>query len=336
MVWTLLFATILSYQLIYLVLFRGSNSLGKVVYVTVSLPYLILGILLLTSVFREGAIKGISFMVLPKFSGPKAWYNIIKDPSVWVQAFVQIIYSSGVGAGPLVMFASHRDESEPIRSSSFWIPVINSGTSLFAGFTIFSFIGHIAHKLDQPIEDIVEQGFSLAFVAYPGMLSLMPWPNVFSVLFFVMMVTVGIDSIFSFADYLIQGVLDWFPEILDRMRKEIYIMGMMSIFFFLNLPFILEGGFHTFDLFNNYSANTNLLIVLTMEVLILGRGFGIDKLEQLLRIKTCENMPGWIKFLLKWITPLVLIAVTMLSLWSEILSDYLSYDDGTLTKKGWM
>jgi len=101
-----------------------------------------------------------------------------------------------------MMFANGRDESEKIIKPSLSLPMINSATSIFAGCSIFAFMGHIAHVLDKPIDEIVEGGIDLAFIVYPGMLTLMPWGNFFSVLFFLMLITVGIDSIFAGYDYV--------------------------------------------------------------------------------------------------------------------------------------
>lgn len=36
--------------------------------------------------------------------------------------------------------------------------VLNSGTSIFAGFAVFSILGYMAHELSLPMEDIVQSG----------------------------------------------------------------------------------------------------------------------------------------------------------------------------------
>ena len=88
MVSSLFFGSIVTYIMVYFSLFRGSNSLGKVVYVTVTLPYIILAILLIMGITREGAWSGISYMMLPKFTGEKAFYRILTNFKVWERAFV--------------------------------------------------------------------------------------------------------------------------------------------------------------------------------------------------------------------------------------------------------
>lgn len=52
----------------------------------------------------------------------------------------------------------------------------------------------MAHDLKKSVPEVVRSGLYLAFVAYPEALSMMPGGVAWSVLFFVMMVVIGVDS----------------------------------------------------------------------------------------------------------------------------------------------
>lgn len=52
-------------------------------------------------------------------------------------------------------------------SDTIIVVLTNSATSIFAGLTIFSYLGYMANTLNVPIEDCVSQGPGLAFIAYP-------------------------------------------------------------------------------------------------------------------------------------------------------------------------
>ena len=48
---------------------------------------------------------------------------------------------------------------------------MNSATSIFAGLTVFSYLGFMSEQLQVDIEGVASQGPGLAFVAYPEALS---------------------------------------------------------------------------------------------------------------------------------------------------------------------
>jgi hypothetical protein len=54
------------------------------------------------------------------------------------------MYSSGVSFGPLLYYGTARKPTDKIVGVSYYIPMINSATSIYAALTIFSFLGHVA------------------------------------------------------------------------------------------------------------------------------------------------------------------------------------------------
>lgn len=64
---------------------------------------------------------------------------------------------------------------------------------------IFSIIGFLAHELNVEVKKVVDQGAGLAFIVYPEVVTRLPIAPVWSVLFFVMLLTLGLDSQVSIA-----------------------------------------------------------------------------------------------------------------------------------------
>lgn len=129
-------------------------------------------------------------------------------------------------------YGAARKPNDRILKASFFIPLANSATSLFAAFTVFLFLGHVSYVTCLDIDKISGQGMDLAFVAYPGLLGQLAGSNFWAILFFLMLVNLGVDSVFGMLDYCQQMTLDAFPIIQQKMRKEVFCI-ILSIFCFI-------------------------------------------------------------------------------------------------------
>ena len=220
----------LSYILIYFSAWKGVKSTGKIVYLTCTAPYIILTILLAKGLFLEGSGEGIAYLLKPR-------WNEIRKPAVWHEAAIQILFSSSVSFGPLMFYGSRRRPDEKIIPASVIIPLANSLTSIFAALTIFTFLGHVSHVLGKPIQDISDEGLDLAFVAYPGLIYLLNGHNFWALVFFLMLLALGIDTVFALFDFYQQFILEMFPTILQKISKELFCLILTTFCFFCSLIF---------------------------------------------------------------------------------------------------
>jgi len=213
------------------------------------------------------------------------------------------LYSSGVAFGPIIYYGGARKREEKIVTASIWVPIANSATSFYAALTVFTFVGHIGHVLKLEIDQVAKQSLSLAFVAYPGILNLLYGKNFWAITFFLMLIILGIDTVFGFVDYIMEFFLDAFPVILTKMRKEAFCAIVCFACFISSLMFVTDAGYYVFNLFDAYSCGISLYFLLIMECVIFGWIFGIEKLAIIAKRTTGEDIPKVVIYLVKFFIP---------------------------------
>jgi len=183
----LLIALIIAWLVVFLCLFKGVKWSGKVVYFTATFPYIVLIALLIVGVQQEGAMLGIKFYIYPNATR-------LADVQVWCDAAVQIFYSLGAAWGVLLNYSHMNDFRNNVYRDAMMITTINCGTSVLAGFVVFSVLGSLAAQTGRAVEDVVDQGCGLTFVAYPAAVANLPVAPLWAFLFFGMLLTLGLDS----------------------------------------------------------------------------------------------------------------------------------------------
>lgn len=81
--------------------------------------------------------------------------------------------------------------------------IINSATSFIAGFVIFSVLGYMSYSSGRPIQEVAAEGPGLVFVVYPAAIATMPGSIFWALIFFMMLLTLGLDSSVSFNSILV-------------------------------------------------------------------------------------------------------------------------------------
>lgn len=83
----------------------------------------------------------------------------------------------------------------PTHRVAIILPIVCVLTSMYGGLAIFAAIGHMAHSLGTDnVESFLRNGPGLIFVVYPEALSQMVGAPAWTALFFVMVLTVGLDT----------------------------------------------------------------------------------------------------------------------------------------------
>uniref|UniRef100_A0A915CBZ8 Transporter n=1 Tax=Parascaris univalens TaxID=6257 RepID=A0A915CBZ8_PARUN len=224
--WQMAGCLFIIYIICYFSLWKGIKMSGKVVWFTAVFPYVVLSVLFVRGITLPGAEKGIEYYIRPNI-------EMLTVPSVWQDAATQVFFSLGPGFGVLMAYSSYNQFHNNVYFDALITSTINCATSFLSGFVIFSVLGYMSCKSGKPIQDVAQEGPGLVFVVYPEALATMPGASLWSIIFFLMLLTLGLDSSFGGSEAIITALSDEFP-ILKR-RREIFVAILFTFYMFVGI-----------------------------------------------------------------------------------------------------
>jgi len=320
--WPLFGFLLFTWVMIYLFVFKGTKSVGKVVYVTVITPYVMLTALLIRGCTLSGAFTGIEYFL--GLNGKGDWGKLA-EVNVWVNAASQVYNSIGIGFGSLIAFSSFNRNSSTLIRDTLLIGLVNSFTSIFAGFIIFSVLGHISEMVDIPIEDLQLDGPELIFVSYPQALSDMYPSWLWSIMFFLTLFVLGIDSIFSSIECLNITILDVLGNMKISIKREAIAFISCTVAFLMGVPIMYDGGIYLYKLFDNYVAVQSLSILATLEIVTIVWIYGARPFSREISRVTGQEVPKILLYMWLFVTPVIVIVIMIFSLAGYKPLQYIDY-----------
>uniref|UniRef100_A0A8C2FPA3 Transporter n=2 Tax=Cyprinus carpio TaxID=7962 RepID=A0A8C2FPA3_CYPCA len=241
-----------------------------VYFMTATLPYVVLLILMIRGATLPGAWKGVVFYLNPK-------WEKLKETSVWVDAAAQIFFSLGPGFGVLLALSSYNPFNNNCYRDAIVTSLVNCLTSFISGFVIFTVLGYMAEQRNVNVEDVArDKGPSLLFITYPEAIANMVGSTFFAIIFFAMMITLGLDSTFGGLEAIITAVMDEYPDTLSH-RRELFVLGLVVVCFLGSLSTLTTGGAYVVKLLEEFGVGSSIIAIVFLEATAVSWFYGINR-----------------------------------------------------------
>jgi NSS family neurotransmitter:Na+ symporter len=312
--WPILLGLAVFWAGVYLCLFKGIKVLSKIVFYTVIIPWVILVIMVIRGLTLPGALEGLKFYLTPNFSA-------LLKPGVWLAAYGQIFFTLSLAMGTMIVYSSYLPRGTDIANSSFIVSLANCGTSFFAGFAVFSTLGYLAQAMGVGVPEVTKSGLGLAFITYPTAISLLPFlPALFGVLFFVLLITLAIDSAFSAIVPYVAGFTDkW------KFNTKWVLPIVCTGGFLIGIVFTTRGGLYWLDIVDYFANTFGLTLVGLLECIVIGYIYKAHKAREYVNEVSEFQIGRWWDICIMVITPIILGISFVWSLITLIQKGYGGY-----------
>uniref|UniRef100_A0A8C3V1M5 Solute carrier family 6 member 20 n=1 Tax=Catharus ustulatus TaxID=91951 RepID=A0A8C3V1M5_CATUS len=172
--------------------------------------------------------------------------------------------------------------------------------------------------------DTAVQGTGLAFIVYSEAIKNMEVPQLYSVLYFFMLLMLGIGSMLGNTAAILTPLTDS-RAIASRFPKEVISGVVCFVNCIIGLIFTMEAGNYWFDIFNDYAATLSLLLIVLVETIAVCYIYGIRRFEKDL-YTMIGHKPNWYwKIMWAFVSPLLIISLFIFYLTDYILTGTLQY-----------
>ncbi|TNM87176.1 hypothetical protein fugu_007406 [Takifugu bimaculatus] len=167
----------------------------------------------------------------------------------------------------------------------------------------FAQLGLDACLLEDELNKAV-QGTGLAFIAFTEAMTHFPASPFWSVMFFFMLINLGLGSMIGTMTGITTPILDAF-----KIRKELLCVVCCVIAFFLGLLFVQRSGNYFVAMFDDYSAGLPLIVVVILENISVAWIYGTKRFMQDLEDMLGFRPYAFYYYMWRYVSPTILVAL---------------------------
>jgi neurotransmitter:Na+ symporter, NSS family len=278
---------------------------------------------------EHGAVNdgsmGLNFLWEPKMTmiDPATGQEVytLLNPNVWLAAAGQIFFTLSLGMGSIQCYASYVRSKDDIALNAMSAGWMNEFVEVVLGSSILIPIAVGYFGIENVIEMTKSGGLGLGFKTLPYLfeqwgpaLSAMAGLMWFGLLFFA-----GITSSLAMGTPCMGFLQDEFGF---SRQKAAWTFGATVLL--LGAPTVLFFNHGVFDEYDYWAGTVSLVLFALLEIILFAWVFGIDKGFKEINMGGDIKVPGFFKFIIKFVTPVFLIFVFARSLpgiYSNIMNE---------------
>ncbi|MDE6311011.1 MAG: sodium-dependent transporter [Muribaculaceae bacterium] len=277
---------------------KGIERLSNVL---MPLLFVILVVLCAVSLSLPGAADGVRFFLEPDFSK--------LSPQVFVNALGQAFFSLSLGMGILITYASYYPASTKLPRTALIVSLLSLLVAVLMGLIIFPAVKTFG------LDNNTLEGTTLVFVTLPEVFSRLPFPQLWSTLFFSLLLVAALTSTVSISEVAIatlQDRLKW-----SRRRSvltgllPLLVLSLVCSLSFSTLSDIVVAGYNIFGMLDNVTTNYMLPLVAIATCLYAGwfmpRGCLRDELCNYGSLRS--HVTGITTLILRYVAPLLILMI---------------------------
>lgn len=221
-------------------------------------------------------------------------------------AFGQIFFSLSLGMGATFTYASYTKDDIDLISSGLCVVFANCAFENFAALGVFSILGYMSLQSGVSISEIVSQGTTLIFVAYPQVFNILGGIGfILGPLFFFTVYIAGITSMLSSFEVLSISIQNKWSLSRRRATSILCLIGGL-----VSMIYATSAGEYLLGISDIFVNNIVIIFSVFIECILFVWVFNAEKLIKFLNSKSKTFKLGkWWLIHLKYFTPILLFVI---------------------------